>query len=395
MAALDLAAFRAAYRTFLTPGRVLLTGHSHQAWPDAAREAQLAYVDDAARYVDDKWERAIAPRVQRTGERVLGRLGFPEGDAIAFGKSTHELVFRLLSCLKWSERPRVVTTTSEFHSTHRQLARLAEEGVAVEWVDARDRETLGERLLAAITPGTALVAVSAVFFEDAALLGGLGAVVQRAAEVGAIPLVDAYHAFNVAPIDLGPAAAHAFVTAGGYKYAQFGEGVCFLRFPRETPLRPVYTGWFADFDALARPRGEGPVGYGPGGDRFAGATYDASGIYRAAAALDHFDRFGLDVPALRAISLRQTSHLIEALAREQIIDTVGAPLALVTPREPERRGGFLSLRTRRAGSLVAALRERNVFADARGELLRLGPAPYLSDEELERGVALLGEAVRG
>jgi kynureninase len=34
------------------------------------------------------------------------------------------------------------------------------------------------------------------------------------------------------------------------------------------------------------------------------------------------------------------------------------------------------------------------LTDARGEVLRLGPAPYLSDQQLRDAVALLGEVVR-
>ena len=48
---------RDAYARFLekNDGRILLSGHSHQAWPDVARAAQLAVFDDAAELVDDKW----------------------------------------------------------------------------------------------------------------------------------------------------------------------------------------------------------------------------------------------------------------------------------------------------------------------------------------------------
>ena len=34
---LDVDALRAAYSHFLKGGRVLLTGHSHQAWPDVVK----------------------------------------------------------------------------------------------------------------------------------------------------------------------------------------------------------------------------------------------------------------------------------------------------------------------------------------------------------------------
>jgi kynureninase len=35
-----------------------------------------------------------------------------------------------------------------------------------------------------------------------------------------------------------------------------------------------------------------------------------------------------------------------------------------------------------------------VHADARGDVLRLGPAPYLSDDQLRQAVALLADSVR-
>ena len=41
--------------------------------------------------------------------------------------------------------------------------------------------------------------------------------------------------------------ADAFVTGGGYKYCQLGEGNAFLRVPPGRQMRPVLTGWFAEF----------------------------------------------------------------------------------------------------------------------------------------------------
>ncbi len=376
-AAFDLEAFRAAYSRFSSaePGRVLLTGHSHQAWPDVAAQAMQRAFDDAARWVDEKWGRAVFPLVQSVGERVLGRLGLPATDPIAFGRSTHELVYRLLSALPSGAR--VVTTTGEFHSLDRQLKRLEEDGLRVTWVEAQPRTALAEKILSAIVPGVDVVAVSAVFFEDAFVLPRLADIVARAREVHALVLVDAYHAFNVVPIDLSGPTDHLFVTAGGYKYGAWGEGACFLRVPPKVGLRPSYTGWFADFDALERPRVRA-VGYGDGASRFAGATFDPVALYRADALLEHWDRFGLGVAELRDISTRQTDRISERLS------SVGIELA--SSRDPERRGGFVAARVPQALAAVEALRAEGVHTDSRGELLRLGPAPYLSDAEIERGL---------
>lgn len=393
LAAFDVApeGFREAYGAFLRPGRILLTGHSHQAWPDVALEAQRQAFLDAAAHVDDKWDRVVHPKIARIAPRIARRLGFEEAEAFVFGQNTHELVFRLLSCWPFDARTRIVTTTGEFHSLDRQLRRLEEEGVVVTWVDAADKESLPERIVEAIVPGTSLVAVSAVFFEDGAQLAGLPAIAARARDVGAALLVDAYHAFNVVPMPFGALPGEVYVVAGGYKYAQFGEACCFMRIPPGVDRRPVQTGWFSNFAELGLPRAERigkAVGYGAGAARFAGSTYDATPFYRAEAVLDHFDRFGMDPARLRAISLRQTDRILARL------DDAGAArhgLEVVSPREIDRRGGFVALRTPRADRLVRALRERSVYVDARGDVLRLGPAPYLHDEEIDHGVATLVE----
>lgn len=52
------------------------------------------------------------------------------------------------------------------------------------------------------------------------------------------------------------------------------------------------------------------------------------------------------------------------------------------------------LRSDAATSISAALRVRGVDTDARGDSLRLGPAPYLSDGQLDDAVEALGEVLR-
>ena len=47
------------YSRFRVSERLLLTGQSHQAWPDCGFEAQAEAWLDAARYVDDKWDHAF------------------------------------------------------------------------------------------------------------------------------------------------------------------------------------------------------------------------------------------------------------------------------------------------------------------------------------------------
>jgi kynureninase len=378
------------YTRFAVADRLLLTGHSHQAWPDVAREGQLAAFDDAARHVDDKWGRAFAQADALRGG-LRGWLGEPAAE-LALGASTHELVLRFLSALDLRARPRLVSTDGEFHTLRRQLARAAEAGLEVVRVPAAPAATLAERLAAAVDDRTAAVLVSAVLFESAAVVPGLDALARTAARHGAELLVDVYHALGPVPFSI-PAQGlqDAWVVGGGYKYLQLGEGCCFLRVPPHAArLRPAITGWYAEFGALADRHDPDRVAYGPGAQRFAGATYDPTSHYRGARVVAFFAETGLTPALLHAAYRHQVARLAAA------VDALDAPPALLdrdraTP--PEGRGGFLALRTPHAAALQAALARRGVLTDSRGDVLRLGPAPYLSDAQLDAAVAALGEAL--
>ena len=44
--------------------------HSHHYWPDVTREATLAYWDDSARLVDDKWHYIFGTKIPHTQQLI-------------------------------------------------------------------------------------------------------------------------------------------------------------------------------------------------------------------------------------------------------------------------------------------------------------------------------------
>ena len=70
------------------------------------------------------------------------------------------------------------------------------------------------------------------------------------------------------------------------------------------------------------------------------------------------------------------------------------PEAPVEPMPDEHRGGFLAIRAEAAVELASRLRQRGVHCDARGDVLRFGPAPYLRDDQLTDAIRVLGEVLR-
>ena len=376
------------YSRFRVGERLLLTGHSHQAWPDVGFEAQQRAWLDAAEFVDEKWARAAeqAAAVRAGFARLVG----DKAENIALGQNSHELVTRWLSALPLLERPRIVTTDGEFHSIRRQVDRLTEEGVMVVRVPARPVETLTERVIASIDSRTLCAMVSTVLFETAEIVAGLDVLAAACRRHGVPLLLDAYHHLNVVPFDLHRFGLDdVFVTGGGYKYCQLGEGNCFLRVPPESRLRPVLTGWFAEFDAL-EDASQRQVAYGKGAAAFGGATYDVTSHYRAAAVFAFHEQQGLTPERLRAISQHQIGLLKSEFER---LD-VSASLARLEPMADERRGGFLAIRAASAKDIAHRLRERGVHVDARGDILRIGPAPYLRDDQLRDAIAVLSDILR-
>jgi kynureninase len=143
-------------------------------------------------------------------------------------------------------------------------------------------------------------------------------------------------------------------------------------------FEPALTGWFAGFGDLTR-KGQGVAWGNTGAEQFAGSTYDPTSHYRARAVIRFFTQHGLTIAKLRELSLRQTERIMNRLEG----------LEVVTPREPEGRGGFVSVRVANAAAAAKRLHERGIVVDHRGDLLRLGPAPYVTDEQLQAAVEAL------
>lgn len=384
----DLAAH---YSKFDVADRLLLTGHSHQAWPDVALEGLAESFEDAARHVDAKWESAFA-KAEQVREAVRTWIDAPRAP-LALGSSTHDLLVIMLSSLDFKRRGKIVTTDTEFHSASRQLRRLGEAGIELDVVAAEPVSTLAERMSERIDERTAVAFVSSVLFTSSLRVPNLAAVAERSLQAGCELVVDAYHHVGPVPFSARELGLDtAWIVGGGYKYLQWGEGVCYLRIPEHAlGYRPVVTGWYAEFGALDSGERPQEVPYAAGQARFAGSTYDPAGHYRAARVARFFDEQGLSPQALAASYERQVRFLMEAF------DALDLPEKLIgrDRRSPAEVGGFLALRSPEASAIQRGLAEAGVMADARGPHLRLGPAPYMRDDQLREAIGHLDAVVRG
>lgn len=358
-----------------------VTAHSHHPWPDVTRAAQLQYWEDSARLTNRKWEEKVfGEAVPEAQGHVARLLGLPDPRLVAFAPNTHEFVARLYSCLDWSRTPHVLTTASEFHSFSRQTRRLEETGrLAVTRVPVEPYGSFRERFRAAAAHAADLLFVSHVFFDSGFVAEGLEELLSRAAP-DAIVAIDGYHAFMAIPVDLARLGARIFYLAGGYKYAQAGEGACFMSIPADCTLRPVHTGWFSDFGRLSGDAGNA-VGYGDAAMRFWGSTFDASGLYRFNAVMRWLYGLGVTPREIHAHAAGLERRFLAGLADAKL---AVLPVDALTPPVRFPRGNFLAFDLEGAEDVERRLAARGILVDRRGRRIRFGFGVYHDDAFVDR-----------
>ena len=281
----------------------------------------------------------------------------------------------VLSCFRPTpERNRVVYERGNFPSVRYLYQAQRELEVVVcedddEIVDAIDERTL-------------LVPISHVLFKSGEIQD-VARIVERAHEAGAHVILDAYQSAGIVPLDV-TALNVDFAVGGSVKWLCGGPGQRLaLRPPRSRRAAR------AELHRLAGPRARRSrsrrrCATQPAPRAFSPARPNVPALYAATAGYDLIEEIGVE--RIRANSLRQTDLLI-ALA-----DAAGFGIA--SPRDPERRGGTVTVHVDEFPAVHKELSERQILCDFRpGAGIRIGPHYYTSDDELRHVIAQIGEIV--
>jgi selenocysteine lyase/cysteine desulfurase len=176
--------------------------------------------------------------VERARDRFAGLVGVT-ADRVAIGNQVSTFTGLVAAALP--DGARVLAAEEDFTSVLFPFLAHADRGVRVETVPL-------DRLVAAIRPGVALVAVSAVQSADGRLVpGGLDALAAAAGAHGCLTCVDATQAVGWLPFEAG---RFDFVACAAYKWLLSPRGTAFgvVRPERLGMLRPLHAGWYAGDD---------------------------------------------------------------------------------------------------------------------------------------------------
>ncbi|MNK11936.1 Kynureninase [compost metagenome] len=383
--------YKSLYSRFLNahPQTLHFACHSHHYWPDVSREAHLQYWDDSCQHVDDKWSYIFSEKIPRAQKLIAEALQISRPEQIVFAPNTHEFVMRLASSLDWSKKVRILTTDSEFYSFDRQMNRLSElsqfEIVKVPTLPFHD---FHERFESEMQKGSwDMIFLSQVFFNSA-LVADVERLAMNAAS-STMFVIDGYHGFMAVPTSLKSIENRVFYVAGSYKYAQGGEGACFLVVPSSAQHRPFYTGWFAELSHLHAVGNE--VGYPQDALQYAGSTMDFSGLYRLIATLEKFRSENLTVQKIHQWVQQNQKHFLDGLAK---VDHPLLSKKNLIVSELDHHGHFLTFNlpsTKITAQMVEDLKGHSLITDSRGSRLRFGFGLYHDAEDMDQACTIIGK----
>ena len=349
------------------------TAHSHHFWPDVTRDAQLKYWDDSARLVDDKWDLIFNEKWTFIQNEIAKILKLTDPAQLAFASNTHEFVVRILSLFDPKKKIKILTTDSEFYSFERQISRLEEDNlVEVTRIPTLPLLSFEDRFKKACKNFDGdLVFFSHVFFNSGYAIEDLNGIVSEIKDHIEI-VVDGYHGFMALPTSLTEIENRCFYTAGSYKYAMAGEGLCFLHVPKRKNYRPLNTGWFAEFGELQNRENDSLVPYAKNGNCFMGATKDFSCMYRLEAVFKMLKDHKITIERIHDhVQMLQFDFLnmIDELSSN---DLNRETLLLINQLH---HGHFLTFKLetpKRANEVIQSLKTQRIQVDGRGDRVRFG-----------------------
>jgi kynureninase len=338
-----------------------LINHSLGAMPAAAEQRMIEYARTWAERGIRAWGEGWWTMPLTVGDQIGRIVGAPPG-TVCMHQNVSVAEAIVVSCFQGSERNGIVFEAANFPSVrYVYQAQRHLEVVACE---------TPEELLASIDERTLLVPVQHVLFRSGEIQD-VQSIVERAHEVGALVVLDAYQSAGTVPLDVS-ALDVDFAVGGSVKWLCGGPGAgwLYVRPDLIDSLEPAATGW----QAHARPFAFEPeLEYAEGIARFLTGTPNVPALYAATTGYDLIEEIGVD--RIRANSLRQTDLLIrEAEARG---------FEIRSPRAPDRRGGTVTVHVDDFEAVHRELSERQVLCDFRPDAgIRLGPHYYNTDEDV-------------
>ena len=351
-----------------------MISNSLGAMPRAVYDALRAYADIWATRGVRAWEERWWMLALEVGNELGALMNAPK-DSVSLHQNVTTCQAVVASCFDFSgKRNKVVYSDMNFPSVMYFWEAQRPYGAQVHMVKTDDGITVPTgRLLDAIDEQTLIVPVSHVIFRSS-YINDAKAIIDKAHKVGAHVVLDTFQSLNV-----------DFACGGVLKWLCGGPGVAYLyvRPDLGKKLEPKLTGWFAHENSFEF--ATGPIRYAGAPLRFMNGTTHIPSIEAARPGIKIIHEVGID--KIREKSKRQTARLIELADRQG--------WCINTPRNPEQRGGTVSIDMPDSQQVSRELLARDILVDWRPRAgVRFSPHFYNTDAEVDAAIAAVVDILK-
>jgi selenocysteine lyase/cysteine desulfurase len=315
------------------------------------------------------------PKVQYVTESVKARLAKlinTSPDRIAFVDNTSNGLNIIAQGLSWKTGDRIILNDIEFPSNVYPFLNLKSRGVEIDFVKSSNGIVLAEDIIRRITPKTKLISISSVQF-----LSGYRADLKKIGEIckqkNIIFCVDAIQGLGAVNLNFEDCNI-CFLACGAQKWLMGMMGLAFIAVSEElqTKIAPKYVGWLSvenpwtllNYDLELK----------KSADAFQNGTISVVGVNALDAALELFDKFGIDNV--------EESVLSNSLYFIRRLQEIGIQ-PLLAGYDFKYISGIISFRTESVKSIFNSLAEANINCSLREGLIRFSPHFYNTFEEID------------
>jgi selenocysteine lyase/cysteine desulfurase len=348
------------------------------ALPRPVVEAMTSYFQERGHRGSEalaEWESRLEG-IRRLAARFVGA----ERDEIVFTANVSQGLNIVAAGLSWRAGDNLICAETEFTANIYPWTNLRRRGVEVRFAPTRANRILVEDVAALMDSSTRLVAISFVEFASG-YRNDLEALAALCHKQDAYLCVDGIQGLGALELSVTDTPVDFLAThAAKWMLGPIGAGFLYVRRNLLPRLEPVMAGWRSVVDRDDYFRYDSPLRNS--GERFEPGSVNVTGLLGMAAAMELLLSVGIAEIEQRILAL--TDSLIEGLHSRGY--------ALATPIANRReRSGIVCFHQPGVdtSSLAARLAAADVVISQRGDVIRVSPHFYNSDEDLERLLAAL------